>query len=120
MKFLCDVHIPLQLAKHITQKGFECIHVNNILDGFFTKDSDISKFVDQNKLILITKDRDFKNSFLLKGIPARLIKINLGNVSNDRLIGMLEQHLVQIQKFYDDFDSFMIELEPDGTLTVTK
>lgn len=120
MKFLCDVHISIRLAKHITQRGFECIHVNNILDGFFTKDSEIAQFADQNKFVLITKDRDFKNSFLLRGIPARLIKVNLGNISNDKLIGMLDQHLPQIQILHDASKLFMVELESDGSLTVTK
>lgn len=82
MKFLCDVHIPLRLSKHIAQLGFKCEHINNILDGYHTKDTDIAKFSDDNRMALITKDRDFRNSFLLNRTPARLIKVNLGNVAN--------------------------------------
>lgn len=81
MKFLCDVHISIKLAKHINNQGFECIHINTILDKWFTIDSAIAKFSDLNDFILITKDFDFKNAFLIKKTPRKLTKINLGNIS---------------------------------------
>ena len=41
MKFLCDVHISYKLSKAISDLEHETIHVNNILDKWFTKDADI-------------------------------------------------------------------------------
>jgi predicted nuclease of predicted toxin-antitoxin system len=61
MKFQCDAHISIKLAKHLNNKGFECIRVNTILDKWFTSDSNITRFSDSNVLILITKNFDFKN-----------------------------------------------------------
>ena len=40
------------------------IHVNEILDKWFTKDSDISKYAYLNDLIVITKDSDSGIVFL--------------------------------------------------------
>ncbi len=120
MRFLCDVHISIRLSKHIAGLGLYCEHVNNVLDGFRTKDSDISQYCNNNSLILITKDRDFKNSFLLSRKPKRLIKINLGNISNDQLITLINRNIQSIQAIHDEFQEFMIELEIDGTLTITK
>jgi len=60
MRFLCDVHISFKVQKHLNSLGFETIHVNNILDSWFSKDSDISKYADENDLIVITKDSDFR------------------------------------------------------------
>ena len=76
MKFLCDVHISYKVVKFLAKSGFETIHVNQILDGWNTKDKDISEYVDSNDLILLTKDYDFRDSFFIKGTPKKLIKIN--------------------------------------------
>ncbi|MBI1288663.1 MAG: hypothetical protein GC178_13925 [Flavobacteriales bacterium] len=119
MRFLCDVHIPMRLSKHIVKLGFECQHVNNVLEGYHTKDRDIADYCDASRLILITKDRDFKNSYLLKQTPSKLIKINLGNVSSNRLIDMMDENIQQINSVHEKFREFMIEMETDGTITVT-
>ena len=82
MKFLCDVHISYKLVKYLQQSDYMAIHVNEILDKWFTKDSEISTYADLNDLIVITKDSDFRDSFFIKKTPRKLIKINLGNISN--------------------------------------
>lgn len=82
MVFLCDMHISIKVVKFIERKGYRCIHVNTILDSWFSKDEDISNYVDKNEIILISKGVDFKNSHFLKKSPKKLIKINLGNISN--------------------------------------
>jgi predicted nuclease of predicted toxin-antitoxin system len=110
MKFLCDVHIPIKLANFLSSQGFETLHVNNILDKWHTTDKAISKFVDERDLILITKDSDFKNSYLLKKTPKKLIKINLGNISIDELILLFQNNISHISKLEVE-KYFMIELE---------
>lgn len=69
MKFLCDVHISYKLVNHHRVLGFTVIHVNEMLNNWFTSDSMISKFADENDLIVITKDSDFRNSFYIKRSP---------------------------------------------------
>ena len=86
MKFLCDVHISIKLVKYLISKNYDCIHVNTILEKWHTKDRDIANYADQNGLILITKDGDFRDSHYLKNTPNKLVKINLGNISNTDLI----------------------------------
>ncbi|ELR69466.1 hypothetical protein C900_04998 [Fulvivirga imtechensis AK7] len=71
MNFLCDVHIPKKLSKRLNELGFLSQHVNDILDKWYTKDSRISEYADANDLILITKDQDFRNSFLLNHKPRK-------------------------------------------------
>lgn len=89
MKFLCDVHISFKLVKFLNDSGFESIHVNNILNGYYTKDKDICKFADSNDFIVISKDADFRDSFYLKKTPKKFVKINLGNISNQDLISII-------------------------------
>lgn len=112
MKFLCDVHISYKLSKTIESLGFECNHVNFILDKWFTTDKEIAKFADENNYILISKDADFKNSFLVNKTPKKLIKINLGNISNVELIQIFKKNLTLFEEL-DQNDSFILEIDKD-------
>lgn len=111
MKFLCDVHISFKLAKQINTLGFECIHVNTILDKWFTTDAKIAAYTDDNDYILITKDFDFKNSFFINKTPKKLIKINLGNISNETLIAIFNHYLSEISIIDQNNESYMIEID---------
>ncbi len=110
MKFLCDVHISIKLVKFLISKNHDCIHVNNILNNWYTKDEDIAKYVDQNNLILISKDADFRDSHYLKNTPKKLVKINLGNISNADLILIIENNLVKLEKL-NSIESFILEID---------
>ncbi len=74
-------------------KGYEAIHVNDILDTYYTKDNDISNYADSNSFVVVSKDADFQNSHLIRNTPERLLKISLGNLSTKKLILILEQYL---------------------------
>ena len=111
MRFLCDVHISFKISRHLSSLGHETIHVNDILDKWFTKDSEISAYADLNDSILITKDSDFKNSFAINHTPRKLIKINLGNISNQELIKILSDNLEFILKL-NVAKSFLVEISP--------
>ncbi|WP_373524258.1 DUF5615 family PIN-like protein [Aquiflexum sp.] len=113
MKFLCDVHISLNFVKFLNLKGFEAIHINSILKGFNTKDSEIANFADKMNFIVIFKDVDFKNDFLIKGSPKKLIKINLGNISNCELKEAFEREIPKI-KTIAEAEAFIIEANPSN------
>ena len=115
MKFLCDVHIPYKLISFFRSISIEAIHINSILDGSYSKDSEIADFADQNDLILISKDADFKLSYLLKKKPKKLIKVNLGNVSNNELVRMIESNL-DLVRMMDSKSSFMVELGKESQI----
>lgn len=114
MKFLCDVHISYKVVSYLRSKGFEAVHVNDILDRWHTKDDAICQYADEHGMAVVSKDMDFKNSFLIKGSPQKLIKLNLGNLSNSRLIELFSENLeaiIQLQKY----GSFMLELNKDSS-----
>jgi len=120
VKFLCDVHISIKLAKRIAQLGHTAEHINNILDKWHTKDEDIANYVDKLDLILITKDQDFRNSYLLNRKPKKLIKINLGNISNQELRQIFDTHIEKIEAIQQNNDSFMIEINKTDIWIITK
>jgi len=63
-------------------------------------------------LIVVTKDSDFRDSYFVKNSPRKLLKINLGNISNDELIKLLSECIYSIQK-YNSKNHFLIEIEKD-------
>ena len=68
------------------------MHVNGLPDSFYSSDKDICKFSDQNDYVVITKDSDFLDSYLVQQTPTKLIKVNLGNISTSDLIIIFERH----------------------------
>lgn len=114
MKFLCDVHIPFSLVNHLKSLGFDVIHVNELPEKWFSTDKFISELADNNDRIVITKDSDFKNSFFIHHTPAKLIKVNLGNISNTTLIQHISDNLSQIEEL-NKLPYFIIEIDYDNT-----
>lgn len=119
MKFLSDVHISYKTVKILQNFGYESIHVNLILDKWNTKDRDICKYADLNGFIVITKDSDFKDSFLINKTPKKLIKINLGNISNNILNKILSDNITLIKQL-NLSDNFMIEIDLNQITVITK
>lgn len=74
MKFLCDVHISYKVARHLSSLAYEAIHINDILDKWHTKDHDICEYADSKDYIILTKDRDFKDSYFIHATPKKLIR----------------------------------------------
>jgi predicted nuclease of predicted toxin-antitoxin system len=69
MQFLCDVHISHKIVNYLNSAGYKTIHVNSILDKWYTKDIDICTYADNNDFIVITKDSDFRDSYFIKRTP---------------------------------------------------
>lgn len=94
MDFLIDVHLPISLSKFLDQQeGCTSIHVNQILQKWFTSDAEICKYADKNSLVVITKDSDFKNTRFINKTPKRIVRVILGNISNSELIGLFKKYL---------------------------
>lgn len=109
MKFLCDVHISYKLNKYLIAKGFESVHIYFILEKWTTKDSKIYQYADENNLIVITKDQDFRNSYIFQNTPKKLIRVVLGNISNHKLLDLFERHLNLIVSLKDE-NQFFVEI----------
>lgn len=109
MNFICDVHISLKLVKYLIAQGHTAIHVNELPKKWNTTDQEICSFADRQQLIVITKDEDFRNSFFLKKSPRKLVRVVLGNVSNEKLIEIFAINLAMISRL-DNERLFYIEL----------
>lgn len=119
MKILCDVHIAIKVAKFFSSKGIETEHVNQILNKWHTKDKDICQYADKNDFTVITKDTDFKNSHFLKQTPKKLIKVNLGNISTERLIAIFDSILDKLKGLFESQKECYVEINDDDIAVIT-
>ncbi|MGE0019428.1 MAG: DUF5615 family PIN-like protein [Draconibacterium sp.] len=113
MKFLCDVYISYSLVSQLKKLGFDTIHVNELPDKWFSSDKFICNYADESDRIVITKDSDFKNSFYINRTPAKLIKINLGNIANSTLIETILGNIRQIEEL-NKSPYFLIEVDAEN------
>jgi len=80
MTFLID-----GLAYWLRRQGYEAIHTLDLPNGNRTQDSEINAMSIENKWIVISKDSDFVDSFLIQQKPYKLLLLATGNMTNIEL-----------------------------------
>jgi predicted nuclease of predicted toxin-antitoxin system len=119
MKILCDVHIAIKVTKYFQSKGIETVHVNEILDSWLTKDNEICVYADKNGYTVLTKDKDFKDSHFINKTPKKLLRVNLGNISTNKLIAILESTFDHLNDLFDVNQKCYVELS-DSEMIILK
>jgi predicted nuclease of predicted toxin-antitoxin system len=93
MKFIVDAQLPKSLSDFLNQKGFDSIHTLDLPDRNKTKDRQIAKLANEEERVVISKDIDFLDSFLVRSEPRKLIAVRTGNIPNRQLISIFEANL---------------------------
>ena len=93
MKFLIDAQLPKSLCLLLEEKGFDSIHTIDLPDKNASSDQDIIAISKSQNRVIITKDHDFLDSFMVKSQPEKLIIIKTGNISNTSLSKIFEHNL---------------------------
>ena len=93
MKLLVDAQLPKQLAVWLRHKGLDAIHTLDLPNQNKTDDDQIIAIAEKENRAVISKDRDFLDSHILKNEPRRLILIKTGNSSNEELLKIFELNL---------------------------
>ena len=96
MKFIIDAQLPISLSNFLKLRGHDSIHTLELPDKNKTKDNYITSISIEEKRIVVTKDNDFLESFLIHGQPPKLILVRTGNVGNTDLKAIFEKHLEKI------------------------
>ncbi len=104
MKFLVDAQLPARLARFLRQAGHDVVHTSDLPDGNRTPDRRIAELADGQSRVVVTKDRDFRDSHLLMNSPRRLLVVRTGNITNDALLKLFEDHLDAIVNALGDAD----------------
>jgi predicted nuclease of predicted toxin-antitoxin system len=105
--FVCDVNIPRQLPAYLRIKGHDGVHALDLGFGQ-AEDSDIGRYAADRNAIIITKDADFVVLATAKPGP-RVLRVCLGNCSNQQLLHRLERDLAMILDRFDT-GSRLVEL----------
>ena len=100
MKFIVDAQLPRRLARLLQQEGFDAIHTLDLPQQNRTKDSAIILVADAEQRIVITKDADFVDAFILTGQPKKLLVVTTGNISNQALEALFISALPQINEAF--------------------
>lgn len=100
MNRLIDAQLPKRLASLLNEHGENAVHTLDLPFGNLTPDSAITEIADRESRIVITKDQDFVNSFLLNGKPKQLLLISTGNIANNDLVSLLAKNLPAIRTMF--------------------
>ena len=117
MKFLVDAHLPKSLSDFLQAKGHDSIHTIDLPDANRTNDQTILSIASLEKRIIITKDSDFLESFLLVGLPEKLVLIKTGNIRNADLIIIFDRNIEKICSLLEE--SSLIEINTSEIIVHT-
>ena len=96
MKFLVDAQLPRRFAKWLNEAGHDALHTLDLPRKNLTPDHEIIAWAKREERVVISKDDDFVQSFLITGQPP-LLFISTGNISNTELERLLHANLSLIE-----------------------
>ena len=96
IKFLIDTQLPPLLARYLRNKNHDAKHSTYFLNGHLFQDAELIKKALEHDLIIVTKDIDFLDHYVLNGSPPRVLLLQFGNVSNSELYSLFDIYLNQI------------------------
>ncbi|MFN6198296.1 MAG: DUF5615 family PIN-like protein, partial [Aphanizomenon sp.] len=94
--------------------GCDVIHTKNLPLKNATPDSEINKLSILEQRIVITKDKDFLDSFLIKQEPYKLLLITTGNISNKQIEQLFLQNITPIIELFLTYD--FLEMTRDSLI----
>jgi len=104
MKFIVDAQLPRRLAKSLCGQGYDAIHTLDLAQGNLTKDSAINRLSIAEQRVVISKDADFVNSFLVSKKPYKLLLVSTGNITNQQLESLFAENIHAIVSALQTFD----------------
>jgi len=110
MRFINDAQLPFKLASFLRKIGHDAVHTSDLPNKNFSEDNEIIRYSIDHDAVVISKDVDFLNAFVLKGYPKKIILVRTGNIKNNTLLDLFESNIHLIIAAIDR--SSVIELYP--------
>lgn len=104
MKFLVDAHLPRRLALRLREAGHDALHTLDLPNRNRTSDAEINAISVAEQRVVVTKDSDFVDSFILHKRPWKLLLVSTGNISNRELEHLFAANLSAISNGFLSFD----------------
>ena len=114
MKFLVDAQLPLRLARLLQSAGYDTIHTKDLPQQNATTDAEVNAISIQQSRVVVTKDRDFFDSFLIRQQPYKLLLVTTGNITNAELEALFLNNLQQLAELFKQH--FMIEISREAII----
>jgi predicted nuclease of predicted toxin-antitoxin system len=113
VKLLLDENISRRIVAALQSDFPGSSHV--VTQGLSAaSDSQVWQHAKANGFIVVSKDDDFTALSSLHGHPPRLIKLSLGNCTNDHVLDALVRQQPTIAAAFVDPAIAMVELVPSG------
>jgi len=93
LRFIVDTQLPPSLAEFFRRRGLDATHVVDYSSGALMTDDEIISVAIKESRIVVSKDYDFFDYFLLKNYPPSILLLQLGNIRNRELFIFVENHL---------------------------
>ncbi|HZQ05807.1 MAG TPA: DUF5615 family PIN-like protein [Anaerolineae bacterium] len=104
MKFIVNAQLPRSLVRWLNANGHDALHTLDLPHGNRSKDAEILTVSISEQRILITKDSDFVDSFIMKREPYKLLLISTGHISNKDLEHLIIVNLAQIASAFEQYN----------------
>lgn len=104
MRLLIDAHLPKRLARLLQQLGHDALHTLDLPEQNRTSDETLNQLAIDEDRIVVTKDSDFVDSFLLTRRPPQLLLVSTGNISNRDLERLFVDNLAQLNAGFELYD----------------
>ncbi|GAB3026016.1 DUF5615 family PIN-like protein [Spirosoma pulveris] len=100
MRYLVDAQLPYLLVEVLRSKGYDVLHTDDLPDKDETSDTVIRQIATRENRIVITKDSDFRDSYLLLGQPPRLLLVTTGNIKNRQLLDLFRNNIATLDGLF--------------------
>lgn len=114
MKLLVDAQLPRSVCRWLLNNGHNAVHTLDLELGNLTPDAEIIRIADAQDRVVVTKDADFAQSFVLRNQPRRLLLVSTGNINNTELGKILADALPILEQAF--LSSRYIELSRNAVV----
>ena len=73
LKFIVDTQLPPRLTLLLASFGYDAIHTFTFKEGHLLSDREIIEIAISENRIIVRKDSDFLDNYLLNGQPPRVL-----------------------------------------------
>jgi predicted nuclease of predicted toxin-antitoxin system len=109
---LVDAQLPRRLARFLNAANHDALHTLDLPRRNLTPDDELCEICARENRILVSKDLEFADSFVLKRQPPRLLLVSTGNIANKELESLFRMHLSKITDAF--YSCAFVELDRSG------
>ncbi len=111
MKFIIDAQLPKSLADWLKLQELDAVHTLELPRQNKISDEEILEIAKLENRVVISKDSDFLQSYILRARPEKLILIATGNIRNADLMQIIEKNFEKIADSISKFNVLEINRE---------